>query len=75
MPPPRRRISKVEILSCLDEAEIISFYEILDIKEFEELLTFPHHKHISGKISESYNIECGEILQEISTHIRKKNIS
>ena len=31
--------------------------------------TFPHHKHIKGKIKDNFNIDCFSILKEISVLI------
>ncbi len=36
------------------------------------LLTYPHHKHIKGKILPNYAITCEEILKEIKGVLKDK---
>lgn len=40
--------------------------------QHRELRTYPHHKHISGRIEESSEIDLGNVLKEIEESLETK---
>jgi len=39
----------------------------------EDIRTYPHHKHINGKVEESFETTCERILTVISEILQKRN--
>lgn len=38
----------------------------------QELSTYPHHKHISHEVKESYTITLSDVLKEIKGYLKKR---
>ena len=53
------------------EGELIIRWD--NAPHYKDIPTYPHHKHVKGKILPNYAITCEEILKEIEQELKLKD--